>query len=94
MPGGTAVDWRSAGEGCWSMSLSGASDPIVVRVVGFVVRVQQVLSAAGEQSTQFTLRSAVANGWNMARNILDNCSVDSPRMHFDCPEVVKLNHIF
>ncbi len=75
------MDWRNVGEGRWAMCLSGASDPVLVRMVGFIVRVHTLPTQAGEPLIQITLRSAVTNGWNLSKAILDKCSNNSTRTY-------------
>lgn len=56
---------------------SGQSEPILVRVVGFVLRTKAHGRKEEDGETIITVRIVVPNGWNLAKNILDKHSTDS-----------------
>lgn len=70
VPGGTAVDWREYDIGRWAMTLSGASTPVLVRVVGIVARIQTVGA-----DVIYTLKSLTPNGFVLSRKLLQRVSV-------------------
>ncbi len=66
------------------MSLSGASEPVTIRIVGFILRVNECKPSDGEPSFQITLRSAIPSGWQLAKAVLDTSSVKSSRTFILC----------